>query len=72
MMKLSEKFTKWYEATNGAISIMGPVKDAYVQGALEERHQRLVLANRLASCSTIEEVREILRIECDSLDNKED
>jgi hypothetical protein len=71
MMKLSEKFSKWYEATNGAISIMEPVKDAYVQGALEERHQRLVLAVRILNCTTLEEIREILRRECDSLENKE-
>lgn len=70
-MKISEKFMKWYRESNGPIAIMSPCKEAYIQGALEERYERIVLANKICNCLTIEEVRELLRIECDSLDKEE-
>ena len=66
-MCLKERFKKWYQANNGAIIIMTPCKESYIQGAIDER---ISLSSKIANCVTYEEIMALIRMEIDSIDQK--
>jgi hypothetical protein len=60
-----EKFKSWYQKINGPMALISPAKSAYIQGS---KDGALILASKIAECLTFEEVMDLLRKECDSIE----